>query len=154
MADTTECKQDADCASKLACFSGWCKNPCIETHPCGTNAQCRVVDTLPLRTMSCHCSPGFVGDADVQCVQGRQISACFNPFKCLPSHCGIDVIELILTIYVMGFVLCFQVLFIGLTTYIFPFQLPYPIYFISNTPYYIVYSIYIMPIYNISGIPS
>lgn len=58
---------DSDCPSKLACFSGYCKNPCIETKPCGKNAECSVVDTLPLRTMSCSCLPGYVGDADVEC---------------------------------------------------------------------------------------
>jgi hypothetical protein len=29
-----QCTVDADCASKLACFSGTCRNPCIETKPC------------------------------------------------------------------------------------------------------------------------
>lgn len=61
---------DVDCASKLACFSGECRNPCIETKPCGANAECMVVDTLPLRTMSCLCLPGYVGDADVECKLG------------------------------------------------------------------------------------
>ena len=69
-----QCKMDADCASKLACFSGVCKNPCVETKPCGANAECSVVDTLPLRTMSCLCLPGYVGDADVECRPGKQCS--------------------------------------------------------------------------------
>jgi hypothetical protein len=30
-----------------------------------------VVDTLPLRTMSCLCLPGYVGDADVECKLGK-----------------------------------------------------------------------------------
>lgn len=62
---------DSDCSSKLACFSGDCKNPCVEARPCGENAECRVVDTLPLRTMTCHCPPGYVGDADVSCKKGN-----------------------------------------------------------------------------------
>lgn len=62
---------DADCSSKLACFSGACKNPCAETTPCGKLAQCSVVDTLPLRTMACLCPPGYVGDADVECKLGK-----------------------------------------------------------------------------------
>lgn len=65
-----ECTVDADCASKLACFSGTCRNPCTETKPCAANAACTVVDTLPLRTMACSCLPGFVGDADVECKPG------------------------------------------------------------------------------------
>lgn len=68
---------DADCASKLACFSGECRNPCVETNPCGANAECVVVDTLPLRTMSCMCLPGYVGDADVECKIGMfQVVVC------------------------------------------------------------------------------
>lgn len=65
-----QCRMDADCASKLACFSGECRNPCYETKPCGANAECTVVDSLPLRTMSCMCLPGYVGDADVECKRG------------------------------------------------------------------------------------
>ena len=78
---------DADCASKLACFNGECKNPCIETKPCGTNAECRVVDTLPLRTMSCHCLPGYIGDADVQCTSGRIISTLISISKSYNIFC-------------------------------------------------------------------
>lgn len=66
-----ECKMDADCPKKLACFNGICKNPCYETHPCGKNTECIVVDSLPLRTMSCMCLPGYVGDADTECRLGR-----------------------------------------------------------------------------------
>lgn len=71
---------DSDCASKLACFKGDCKNPCYEIKPCGPNAECVVVDTLPHRTMSCQCIPGYVGDADIQCKLGNE--NCFqNKFK-------------------------------------------------------------------------
>lgn len=69
--DNDECSVDADCPSKLACFSGRCKNPCVETHPCGGHAVCSVVDTLPLRTMVCQCEPGYVGNADVECRLGE-----------------------------------------------------------------------------------
>ncbi|CAH1404987.1 unnamed protein product [Nezara viridula] len=92
--DTTKCQMDADCASKLACFSGECKNPCTETNPCGTNAECRVVDTLPLRTMSCHCLPGYIGDADVQCKleestkpQCSSDSQCSDTESCINREC-------------------------------------------------------------------
>lgn len=76
-----QCKMDSDCASKLACFSGKCQNPCLETSPCGTNAECMVVDTLPLRTMSCSCLPGFVGDADVECKPGIVIYLWNTPWS-------------------------------------------------------------------------
>ena len=61
------CKTDADCSSKLACFSGDCKNPCLVTRPCAPNADCSVYDTLPRRTMTCTCREGFKGKGDVRC---------------------------------------------------------------------------------------
>lgn len=67
---TPECTADADCPSKLACFNNVCKNPCIETKPCGPHAICSVVDSLPLRTMVCSCEPGYVGNADIGCKLG------------------------------------------------------------------------------------
>ena len=63
----TGCQQDFECASQLACFSGKCKNPCREIRPCAPNADCRVQDTLPRRTMSCTCRDGFKGRGDVRC---------------------------------------------------------------------------------------
>lgn len=82
---SVECKMDADCSSKLACFSGSCRNPCIETKPCGANAECSVVDTLPLRTMTCLCLPGYLGDADVECKRGKEkleiLRAIYNKMR-------------------------------------------------------------------------
>lgn len=72
---------DADCSSKLACFSGECKNPCGVTKPCGPNAICSVVDTLPLRKMICQCEPGYVGDADIGCRKGKLSNSSESPFK-------------------------------------------------------------------------
>lgn len=69
--DTSTCTSDSDCPSKLACFSGECKNPCVEVTPCGQHAICSVVDTLPLRTMVCTCETGYVGDADIECRLGK-----------------------------------------------------------------------------------
>lgn len=66
-----ECSVDADCSSKLACFNRECKNPCIESKPCGTHAICTVIDTLPLRTMICQCEPGYSGNADSACFIGK-----------------------------------------------------------------------------------
>lgn len=83
---TPQCTVDADCPSKLACFNNVCKNPCIETRPCGPHAICSVVDSLPLRTMVCTCEPGFVGNADIGCKQGKykvlrnQIEPFFKQF--------------------------------------------------------------------------
>lgn len=66
-----QCTMDADCPSKLSCFSNVCKNPCIETKPCGSHAVCSVIDSLPLRTMVCSCESGYVGNADIGCKLGK-----------------------------------------------------------------------------------
>ena len=44
-----------------------CKDPCLEISPCTTNAKCTVHNSLPLRTMSCTCLPGFTGKGDERC---------------------------------------------------------------------------------------
>ena len=56
-----------DCPSKTACIRGQCLNPCTLADPCGLNAECQVLDTLPVRTMTCVCFPGYEGDASVEC---------------------------------------------------------------------------------------
>lgn len=65
------CKEDRDCPSKEVCIvrnnKGDCKNPCTTFTPCVANAECKVYDTLPLRTMSCTCLPGFTGKGDQLC---------------------------------------------------------------------------------------
>ena len=62
-----ECREDRDCASKEACIDNECKNPCLAFEPCARNARCEVHSSLPLRTMSCTCLPGFTGKGDVRC---------------------------------------------------------------------------------------
>ena len=61
------CKEDRECASKEACFDRECKNPCLAIKPCARNAKCEVHSSLPLRTMSCTCIPGYTGKGDVRC---------------------------------------------------------------------------------------
>ena len=61
------CKEDQECPSREACFSGDCDDPCKIIQPCAPNAKCVVHSTLPLRTMSCTCLPGFTGKGDVRC---------------------------------------------------------------------------------------
>lgn len=65
-----QCQVDGDCPSKLGCFNGICKDPCIESKPCIAGAKCSVVNTLPMRTMICECLPNFAGDATVACIPG------------------------------------------------------------------------------------
>ena len=61
------CTGDVECPSQLACFSGECKNPCLVTRPCVQNADCKVYDTLPRRTMTCTCRDKYVGRGDERC---------------------------------------------------------------------------------------
>ncbi|KAM0733299.1 Cuticlin-3 [Formica fusca] len=62
-----KCKADNECPSQTACFNGQCINPCTEIKPCGINAECKVLDTSPIRTMICECLPGYRGNAVVRC---------------------------------------------------------------------------------------
>jgi hypothetical protein len=71
-----KCRKDSDCPSQFACIGGECVNPCTSTEPCGVNAECRVLDTQPVRTMICECLPGYQGNAAVQCDKSIASSIC------------------------------------------------------------------------------
>uniref|UniRef100_A0A0P4W4Y1 EGF-like domain-containing protein n=1 Tax=Scylla olivacea TaxID=85551 RepID=A0A0P4W4Y1_SCYOL len=47
--------------------SASCRDLCREHKPCGPNAVCSVIDSTPLRSMSCACPPGYHGDAKIEC---------------------------------------------------------------------------------------
>lgn len=64
---TDICHYDGDCPTQTACIKGECENPCNATEPCGVNSICKVLDTLPVRTMICECLPGYQGNAAIQC---------------------------------------------------------------------------------------
>ena len=62
-----ECTTDKDCPSRQSCLQEKCKDPCLAISPCASNAECTVHNTLPLRTMSCTCIPGYTGKGDERC---------------------------------------------------------------------------------------
>lgn len=75
------CKQDKECPSRQACITiggkGECRNPCDEFRPCVQNAECKVYDSLPLRTMTCTCIEGFTGKGDELCSKiSKFLSLC------------------------------------------------------------------------------
>ncbi|CAG0892378.1 unnamed protein product, partial [Cyprideis torosa] len=67
------CRSDSECPPSLACINGQCQNPCEVLHPCAPNAICKVIDTLPVRTITCECPEGYFGNAVVEC---RQTPPC------------------------------------------------------------------------------
>ncbi|XP_028157244.1 uncharacterized protein LOC114350564 isoform X7 [Ostrinia furnacalis] len=73
--DLPQCVSDVECPSGTVCLNAECVNPCQTTKPCGTNAECTVVDTLPVRTMICECIPGYRGNALVECTPNITPSA-------------------------------------------------------------------------------
>lgn len=68
-----ECKIDVNCPSKLACIADHCVNPCTALSPCTTSSECSVLDSTPIRTLTCTCPEGWVPDKDGECRPGSYI---------------------------------------------------------------------------------
>ncbi len=68
------CRIDSDCPPQTACINRECLDPCREISPCGIKAICKVLDTEPVRTMTCICPPGYIGNAAVECVPGMSLT--------------------------------------------------------------------------------
>lgn len=56
-----ECIINSDCPSNLACITQHCRNPCQGL--CGTNAECTVVNHVPV----CTCLQNYEGDPFTSC---------------------------------------------------------------------------------------
>ncbi len=80
----TDCIQDSDCVdTSTVCRNHLCVNLCLEARPCGRNAVCKVLDTRPVRTMTCVCLEGYEGDASEEC----------TPVKTCPPNRGLIINE-------------------------------------------------------------
>jgi hypothetical protein len=62
---------DSDCPSSLACINEKCQNPCPILRPCHPSAECRVVDSVPVRTMICMCPDGQLINRNSQCFPSK-----------------------------------------------------------------------------------
>lgn len=89
-----ECQTDGDCASQLACINSHCSNPCAIANICAPNQQCRVIDSLPLRTIMCQCPPDTIVDSSGRCiaivtvqVECKTDNECKNEEQCVRGKC-------------------------------------------------------------------
>lgn len=62
-----ECTQDSDCPSKTGCINRKCQDPCSLPAVCAFDQECRVQDTLPMRTVLCVCPPDTIASIDGHC---------------------------------------------------------------------------------------
>lgn len=62
-----ECRQDSDCPSQHGCINKKCQNPCIVENVCSVDQECRVLDTIPIRSIMCQCPSDFIADKDGRC---------------------------------------------------------------------------------------
>lgn len=72
-----ECILSSECKSLLACVNQKCADPCPGS--CGINAQCHVLNHLPV----CTCMEGFTGDPFTQCSiipPGKRKTMHYEPF--------------------------------------------------------------------------
>ncbi|XP_047739046.1 uncharacterized protein LOC108675679 isoform X4 [Hyalella azteca] len=88
------CKLDADCHFGTACLNGKCRNPC-DAKPCGNNAVCTVVESLPFKSTKCECKQGYSGDAFIQCLPTSRTDDlcqkdddCADDKACLSGQCS------------------------------------------------------------------
>lgn len=77
----TGCRSDSDCPSQTGCINKLCVSPCDVSTPCGINSKCKVLDTFPVRTMTCECIPGTQGNAAIRCDEGTYFQLYFNCIK-------------------------------------------------------------------------
>ncbi|XP_047739045.1 uncharacterized protein LOC108675679 isoform X3 [Hyalella azteca] len=90
-----QCVVDGDCPSQFACINQYCRNPCFELKPCDKSALCKVVDSLPVRTMVCECPEGYLIQLNGTCKlidlmpppECRSSSDCGELEACVNKQC-------------------------------------------------------------------
>lgn len=84
-----ECEIDSDCQLPThGCLSGFCKDLCLELHPCNTPAKCQVIPSSPIRTMICICPDGYISSGSGSCKQidSKIIAGCIADSDCPPER--------------------------------------------------------------------
>lgn len=90
---TAECTQDSQCPSQTACVNTKCVNPCRLGQICSPDQECRVSDSLPLRTVMCLCPPDTIATQDGLCrriqaaPQCRVDQDCKDSDRCVQGNC-------------------------------------------------------------------
>lgn len=95
-ADKRECNMDDECESNMACLSGKCRNPCVDTTdqysaPCPPEKACSVVNHKPVCICLEDCSPTVsICLRDNGCPEGLACRnyQCVNP--CNTATCADD----------------------------------------------------------------
>lgn len=85
----------------MACIDESCLNPCKSLTPCAPSAKCKVLDSLPVRTMVCECINGVTGtrgecknlpaiktgcESNEEC---QDSESCINQQCRNPCNCGV-----------------------------------------------------------------
>lgn len=88
------CRTDSDCSNQLACINQLCINPCAKSDVCSAEQECKVLDTLPLRTVLCQCPTDTIADNNGLCQPIKHPqpacsvdSDCNDSDRCLRGNC-------------------------------------------------------------------
>lgn len=70
-----------------------CQNPCAVIHPCYEPSMCKVLNSLPHRTMVCVCPSGYVSSGSGTCEVLSVIHAeCKSDDECAPNKSCINAL--------------------------------------------------------------
>ena len=89
-----ECRTDGDCPSQLACLNNKCQNPCLVIEPCQIPSECKVLPTLPVRTMVCVCPSGYISSGSGTCQATAPVIQleCTKDDDCAPNKSCVNAL--------------------------------------------------------------
>lgn len=91
--DLTECSQDNQCASNMACIEGRCQNPCtsLRKAPCPPEKACEVLNHRAICICMKNCNPSLsicLRDSGCPSSQACRAFRCEDP--CTSANCPAD----------------------------------------------------------------